>query len=58
MNKIYPSEEYYKNLNYYKDMHKYGYNLIDGKKRASKDAYDGKSTLAFAPMIKEIIQHD
>ena len=39
-------------------MHKYGYNLIDGKKRASKDAYDGKSTLAFAPMIKEIIKNE
>ena len=58
MSKNYPSKEYYKNLNYYKDMHKYGYNLIDGRKRNSKEAYDGKSTLAFAPIIKEIIKKE
>jgi len=58
MFKNYPSKEYYKNLNYYKDMHKYGYHLIDGRKRDSKDAYDGKSTLAFAPIIKEIIKKE
>jgi len=58
MFKNYPSKEYFKNLNYYKDMHKYGYQLIDGRKRDSKDAYDGKSTLAFAPIIKEIIKKE
>ena len=58
MFKNYPSKEYFKNLNYYKDMHKYGYHLIDGRKRDSKDAYDGKSTLAFAPIIKEIIKKE
>ena len=58
MFKNYPSKEYFKNLNYYKDMHKYGYDLIDGRKRDSKDAYDGKSTLAFAPIIKEIIKKE
>ena len=58
MTKNYPSEDYYKNLNYYKDMHKNGYNLIDGRKRDSKDAYNGKSTLAFAPIIKEIIKNE
>ena len=55
MTKNYPSENYYKNLNFYKDMHKNGYHLIDGRKRDAKDAYDGKSTLAFAPIIKKII---
>ena len=55
MTKNYPSEEYYKNLNYYKDMHKNGYHLINGRKRNAEDAYDGKSTLAFAPIIKKII---
>ena len=58
MTKNHPSKEYYKNLNYYKDMHKNGYNLIDGRKRDSKDAYDGKSTLAFASIIKEIIENE
>ena len=58
MTKNYPSENYYKNLNYYKDMHKNGYHLIDGRKRDAKDAYDGKSTLAFAPIIKKIITYE
>ena len=58
MTKNYPSENYYKNLNYYKDMHKNGYHLINGRKRDAKDAYDGKSTLAFAPIIKKIITYE
>ena len=58
MTKNYPSENYYKNLNYYKDMHKNGYHLIDGRKRDAKNAYDGKSTLAFAPIIKKIITYE
>ena len=58
MTKNYPSKEYYKNLNYYKDMHKNGYHLIDGRKRDAKNAYDGKSTLAFAPIIKKIITYE
>ena len=58
MTKNYPSENYYKNLNYYKDMHKNGYRLIDGRKRDAKNAYDGKSTLAFAPIIKKIITYE
>ena len=56
MTKNYPSKEYYKNLNYYKDMHKNGYHLIDGRKRDAKNAYDGKSTLAYAEIIKNIIK--
>ena len=39
MTKNYPSENYYKNLNYYKDMHKNGYHLIDGRKRDAKNAH-------------------
>ena len=58
MTKNYPSEEYYKNISYYKDMHKNGYDLIDGRKRDSKDAYDGKSTVTFAQIIKEIIKNE
>ena len=58
MTKNYPSKDYYENLNYYKDMHKNGYQLIDGRKRDAKDAYDGKSTLAFAPIIKKIIVNE
>ena len=58
MTKNYPSENYYKNLNYYKDMHMNGYHLIDGRKRDAKNAYDGKSTLAFAPIIKKIITYE
>ena len=50
-----PSVEYYKNLDFYKDMHENGYSLIDGRKRNSKDAYDGKSTKVFAQIIKKII---
>ena len=33
MTKNYPSEEYYKNISYYKDMHKNGYDLIGGMKK-------------------------
>ena len=58
MTKNYPSEEYYKNISYYKDMHKNGYDLINGRKRDSKDAYDGKSTVTFAQIIKEIIKNE
>ena len=58
MTKNYPSEEYYKNISYYKDMHKNGYDLIGGRKRDSKDAYDGKSTVTFAQIIKEIIKNE
>jgi len=58
MSKNYPSKEYYKNLDFYKDMHQNGYHLIDGRKRNAENAYDGKSTLAYAPIIKNIIQNE
>ena len=58
MIKNYPSKEYYKNLDFYKDMHQNGYHLIDGRKRQAKNAYDGKSTLAYAPIIKNIIKYE
>ncbi len=51
-----PSKEYFENLEYYKKMHKEGYNLIDGSKVNVSDAYDGKSTLVFAKLIKDIIK--
>ncbi len=50
-----PSKEYIKNINYYKKMHLEGYALIDGRKRNPVDAYNGKSTLIYAKLIKEII---
>ena len=58
MIKNYPSKEYYKNLDFYKEMHQNGYHLIDGRKRQAKNAYDGKSTLAYAPIIKNIIKYE
>ena len=51
-----PSKEYIKNINYYKKMHLEGYNLTDGRKRKPNDAYDGKSTLIYAKLIKDIIK--
>ncbi|MDC0498315.1 hypothetical protein OAO21_04025 [Alphaproteobacteria bacterium] len=50
-----PSTEYIKNLEYYKKMHVDGYKLSNGKIRISDEAYNGKSTLIFAKLIKEII---
>ena len=50
-----PSTEYIKNLEYYKKMHVDGYKLSNGKIRTSDEAYNGKSTLIFAKLIKEII---
>jgi len=37
-------------------MHLEGYNLSNGKIRAPNDAYNGKSTLIFAKLIKQIIK--
>ena len=55
MSKKQPSKEYFENINYYRKMHLEGYDLIDGRKRKPKDAYNGKSTLIYAKLIKEII---
>ena len=55
MNKDNPSKKYLENLNYYKQMHLEGYKLIDGRKRNPKDSYDGKSTLVYAKLIRNII---
>ena len=49
------SKEYFKNLEFYKKMHVDGYNLSNGKTRKPEEAYNGKSTLFFAKLIKEII---
>ena len=56
MSKQNPSKEYLENLDFYKKMHLEGYNLIDGRKRKPNDAYDGKSTLIYAKLIKDIIK--
>ena len=36
-------------------MHETGYKKIDGTKREPENAYDGKSTVPFAKIIKKII---
>ncbi len=51
-----PSKQYLENIDYYKKMHLEGYDLIDGRRRQPENAYDGKSTLIFAKLIKEIIR--
>jgi len=56
MSKKIPSKEYLENIQYYKKMHLEGYDLINGKKRKPIDAYNGKSTLAFAQLIKKIVE--
>lgn len=50
-----PSKEYFNNLEYYKKMHSQGYSLTNGKVRSADEAYNGKSTLIFAKLIKQII---
>ena len=50
------SKKYYENIEYYKKMHVDGYKLSNGKIRTSEEAYNGKSTLIFAKLIKEIIK--
>ena len=49
------SKEYFENLEYYKKMHTEGYKLSNGKTRIPEEAYNEKSTLIFAKLIKEII---
>jgi hypothetical protein len=50
-----PSKSYLNNIDYYKIMHETGYKKIDGTKREPENAYDGKSTIPFAKIIKKII---
>ena len=49
------SKQYFENLEYYKKMHVEGHKLSTGKIRTSDETYNGKSTLIFAKLIKEII---
>jgi hypothetical protein len=49
------SKEYLKNIEYYKKMHLEGFKLSNGKITTSDEAYNGKSTLLFAKLIKKII---
>lgn len=51
-----PSREYLQHLDYYKQMHKNGFDLMSGNRRNSHEAYNGHSTLAFAKLIKDIIK--
>jgi len=51
-----PSKEYLKHINYYKKMHLEGHMLSDGRMRKSEKTYEGKSTLGFAPLIRNIIK--
>ena len=53
-----PSKEYLKNIEYYKQMHKEGFDLITGDRRDPKEAYNGRSTLTFAKLIKGIIDNN
>ena len=55
MPKIMPSKEYLKNIEFYKQMHKDGFNLINGNTRSPDEAYNGRSTLVFAKLIRDII---
>jgi len=55
MSKTMPSKEYLKNIEFYKKMHKDGFNLINGDRRTPDEAYNGRSTIIFAKLIKDII---
>jgi len=50
-----PSKEYLKNIEFYKKMHKDGFSLTNGTQINHAEAYNGRSTLAFAGLIKDII---
>ena len=50
-----PSKEYFKNIEYYKQMHKDGYSLINGYRYSGDKSYTGISTIGFAKLIKDII---
>ena len=51
-----PSEEYFKNINFYKEIHQKGYKSRKGIFVNNEDAYHGGSTREFAKIIKKIIQ--
>ena len=55
MSKTMPSKEYFDNIELYKKMHKDGFSLVNGDQRNPDEAYNGRSTLSFAKLIKEII---
>ena len=56
MTKEQPSKQYLENIKFYKKMHLEGYKLVDGRKRDPINSYDGKSTLIYAKLIKQIIK--
>tara|TARA_X000000368_G_scaffold414855_1_gene405482 strand:- start:1138 stop:1812 length:675 start_codon:yes stop_codon:yes gene_type:complete len=51
-----PSEEYLKNIDFYKEIHKKGYQSKKGHFVNNVDAYHGGSTREFAKVIKKIIE--
>ncbi len=51
-----PSEEYLKNINFYKEIHNKGYQSKRGHFVNNVDAYHGGSTREFAKVIKKIIE--
>ena len=56
MSKPMPSKEYLKNIEFYKKMHKDGFNLINGDRRSPDEAYNGRSTIVFAKLINMRVQ--
>ncbi len=50
-----PSQLYLDNIGFYKKMHKTGFFTSSGEKKNKNEAYDGKSTLSYIKIIKNII---
>ena len=50
-----PSKNYLKNIEFYKQMHIEGVDLIDGSKKNSQASYNGRTTSQYAEIIKKII---
>jgi len=53
-----PSKAYLDNIQHYKEMHKKGFSTSAGEQKLAKDAYDGKSTLPYVKIIKNIIDNN
>ena len=50
-----PSQLYLNNIGFYKKMHKTGFFTSSGEKKNKNEAYDGKTTLSYVKIIKNII---
>ena len=53
-----PSQAYLDNIEFYKEMHKKGYATSSGEKILKNNAYDGKSTLSYINLVKNIITNN